>query len=503
MNSHATSALRPTSDVRQRAAVKSSGQSRVQKAGPGAGSKSRVHVKIAVRPRKSVLDRCQSAWYCPAKQQSRQQGEGTMSGMERATQRLKWVQRVALALLVVAGVVNYIDRATLAVANPLIREELGLSIADMGYLLSAFLWAYAFAQLPTGAMVDRLGPRALLTMGLSLWSLAQLLGGLVQNFGQFFGARVLLGVGEAPQFPTGARVVRDWFNQRDRGLATGVFNCASSLGTAIAVPLLTYLMLSFGWRTMFVIMGIAGLIVAASWFALYRNPGEVALTASENAYRTQGDPPGQRTKVTFGEWKLLFRFKTTWGMIFGYFGCIYLTWIYTAWLPGYLEIERHMSVKYTGWAAAVPFACGVVGGVLGGYIAAIALLGTAVCTVAAAYVSSNALAIAFISVSLFLVYVTSTCAWALSSVAVPTNCTASIGAVQNFGGYLGGALAPTVTGLIVQNTGSFVPALVVGALIGVASAACYLFIVDQPITETEMDALSYPRGAPAGAQRPG
>ena len=433
--------------------------------------------------------------------------------MLKATPRLKSIQRAALAILVVAGAVNYIDRATLAVANPLIRQDLGLSIADMGYLLSAFLWAYAFAQLPTGAMVDRLGPRFLLTMGLSLWSLAQLLGGLVQGFGEFFGARVLLGVGEAPQFPTGARVVRDWFNQRDRGLATGAFNCASSLGTAIAAPLLTFLMLGFGWRAMFMIMGGAGLVVAAVWFFVYRNPTEVALTPEENAYRTQGDPPGQRTQVTFREWKLLFRFRTTWGMILGYFGCIYLTWIYTAWLPGYLEIERHMSVKFTGMAAAIPFAWGVVGGIVGGYIAdmlvrrgvaplksrrypaAIALLGTAVCTVAAAYVSSNTLAIVFISASLFLVYVTSTCAWALSSVAVPTNCTASIGAMQNFGGYLGGALAPTVTGLIVQSTGSFVPALVVGALIGVASAASYLFVVDQPITAMDMDALSDPGAA--------
>jgi sugar phosphate permease len=440
-----------------------------------------------------------------------------MPEMLKATPRLKSVQRIALVMLVVAGVVNYIDRATLAVANPLIRQDLGLSIADMGYLLSAFLWSYAFAQLPTGAMVDKLGPRLLLTLGLSLWSFAQLLGGFVQGFGQFFGARILLGIGEAPQFPTGARVVRDWFNQRDRGLATGVFNCASSLGTALAVPLLTFLMLAFGWRTMFAVMGVAGLLVAIFWYFLYRNPTELTLTSEENAYRTQGDPPGQRTKVTFGEWKLLFRFRTTWGMILGYFGCIYLTWIYTAWLPGYLEIERHMSVKYTGWAAAIPFAFGVAGGVLGGYIAdilvrrgvgpvqsrkypaAIALLGTAACTVAAAYVSSNALAIAFISASLFLVYVTSTCAWALSSVAAPTNCTASIGAMQNFGGYLGGALAPTVTGLIVQTTGSFVPAMVVGALIGVASAASYVFVVDQPITAARMDASPYsglasPRG---------
>ena len=147
-----------------------------------------------------------------------------------ATPRVKSIQRTALAMLVVAGVINYVDRATLAVANLLIRDDLHLSIADMGYLLSAFLWAYAFAQLPTGAMVDKLGPRLLLTCGLSLWSFAQLLGGLVQSFGQFFSARLLLGVGEAPQFPTGARVVRDWFNPRDRGLATGIFNCASSLG---------------------------------------------------------------------------------------------------------------------------------------------------------------------------------------------------------------------------------------------------------------------------------
>src|ERR1700723_3135494 len=125
-----------------------------------------------------------------------------MPEMLKATPRLKSVQRIALVMLVVAGVVNYIDRATLAVANPLIRQDLGLSIADMGYLLSAFLWASAFAQLPTGAMVDRLGPRILLTCGLSLWSCAQLLGGLVEGFGQFFSARLLLGVGEAPQFPT-------------------------------------------------------------------------------------------------------------------------------------------------------------------------------------------------------------------------------------------------------------------------------------------------------------
>ena len=117
-----------------------------------------------------------------------------------ATPRVKAIQRAALAMLVVAGVINYVDRATLSVANLMIRDDLHLSIADMGYLLSAFLWAYAFAQLPTGALVDKLGPRLLLTCGRTLWSFAQLLGGLIQGFGQFFSARLLLGVGEASNF---------------------------------------------------------------------------------------------------------------------------------------------------------------------------------------------------------------------------------------------------------------------------------------------------------------
>jgi sugar phosphate permease len=426
-----------------------------------------------------------------------------------ASGRVKCVQRTALTLLVVAGVVNYVDRATLAVANPLIRHDLGLSVADMGFLLSAFLWAYAFFQLPVGGLVDKLKPRILLALGLALWSCAQALGGLVTGFGQFVGARALLGLGEAPMFPTGARVARDWFNLRDRGFATGIWNSSSSLGTAISMPLLTFVMLAFGWRAMFVIMGAAGLLVAGAWYVAYRNPDQMALTAEENAYLTQGDPPGQRTVVTFREWRLLFRFRTTWGMIFGFFGETYLTWIYMAWLPGYLEIERHMSVASTGWAASVPFAVAVVGAVLGGYLvdtlmrlglspvrsrqypAVLGLLGGAACAVAAAYVTSNALAVAFIAVSNFVLRIGSSGAWALPSVTVPTNCTASVGSMQNFGGYLGGALAPAVTGVIVQATGSFVPALLVGAAIAVASAASYLFIiVDQPITAMDMDAIS-------------
>jgi len=415
-----------------------------------------------------------------------------------ATPRVRRIQRIALVLLVLSGMVNYIDRASLAVGNQLIRHDLGLSIAQMGFLLSSFLVAYAFAQLPTGILVDRVGPRVLLTLGLTLWSVAQAMGGMVNSFGQFVGARVALAIGEAPQFPTGARVVRDWFHQRDRGLATGVFNCSSTLGNAIGVPLLTALMLAFGWRWMFIIMSIVGFVVALLWFASYRSPSHFSLTRDENAYRTEGDAPGPHTPINFRAWKQLFRFPSIWGMILGNFGCVYVLWIYATWLPAYLEIERHMSIRSTGFFSAIPFLCGTAGALFGGYLvdllvrkgmtpmasrkvpAAFCLFGTAIFTVAAAYAVRNTVAIAFISASVFLLYVTSTCGWALASVGVPANSTASVGSVLNFGGYLGGALAPSLTGLIVQATGSFVLALVVGGAIGVASGLAYLFLIREP-----------------------
>ena len=161
----------------------------------------------------------------------------------------------------------------------------------MGLLLSAFLWAYAFSQLPAGALDRSPGATASAQCrDWRLWSLAQFAGGLVDQYRAVLrGARGPWHVGEAPQFPTGARVVRDWFNVRGRGTATGIFNCASTLGTAIAAPLLTILMLTFGWRWMFMIMGIAGLLVASSVVRALPRPGRTcALDAAEEKILSGG-----------------------------------------------------------------------------------------------------------------------------------------------------------------------------------------------------------------------
>ncbi len=427
-----------------------------------------------------------------------------MSDLPAAGERLRSIQRTALALLVLSGAINTIDRAALAVANPLIRADLGLSLSDMGLLLSAFLWAYAFAQLPVGPLIDRLGPRRLLGAGLAVWSTAQLLCGVVGTVGQFAAARVLLGIGEAPQFPTGGRVVRDWFNTRDRGGASGIFNSASTLGTGVAAPLLTTLMLLFGWRWMFAIMGLLGIGAAIVWYAVYRDPAQMALTPAEERYRTAGDVPELGSPVTFGEWRRLFRTRTAWGMILGYFGVIYVNWLFNAWLPGYLELGRHMSIRHTGFIAAIPYIFAVFGGVSGGFLAdwlyrrglsridsrkfplCAAMLGEAAFVVVTAAVPSNTIAVACLCGAMFCGTVATTCAWAMVSVVAPANATGSLGSLQNFGGYLGGALAPVVTGFIVQGTGSFVPALMVGAGMCVFAAVSYFVILRRPIAPEDL-----------------
>src|SRR5262249_52885392 len=130
----------------------------------------------------------------------------------------------------------------------------------------------------------------------------------------------------------------------------------------------TFLMLEFGWRWMFVLMGIVGVAIAAVWFVVFRDARNTDFAPEEQAFLTEGEQPSPAQQVTFKEWSGLFRFRTTWGLIFGFFGIVYMTWLFQGWLPSYLEIQRHMSIRATGFVAAIPFFFGVIGSVGFGWI---------------------------------------------------------------------------------------------------------------------------------------
>ena len=415
---------------------------------------------------------------------------------------LKRTQVTAVALLVAAGLVNYLDRSTLSIANHAVRDELGLSASQMGLLLSAFSLPYAFAQLPVGVLLDRLGSRLMLGVGMLVWSAAQLAGGLVQTLNQFIFARMVLGVGEAPQFPAGAKVMSDWFPIAQRGRPTGIFVASTTLAPALAPPLLTALMLTLGWRGMFVVMGCIGILVAVAWYALYRDRRDVELDAATVTELEAGGQQSGSRAMTAAEWRSLFRYRTTWGMIFGFMGVIYMVWLYLTWLPAYLEQERGLSLTSASWLMTIPYLVGTLGQLSSGFVAdkllaggmspvnsrkwpiCVGLIGAAAFTVPAAFTPSVAMAIACISLAMYFVNLASGASWAMVSVAAPRHLVASLGSLQNFGGYFAGSFAPVVTGIVVDTTHSFVDALLISAAVALAGATAHFLLVRSPIPDT-------------------
>jgi MFS family permease len=396
---------------------------------------------------------------------------------------------IAVTLLIVAGCVNYLDRSAVAVGNPSIRQDLHLSFAQMGLLLSAFAWAYGLAQIPAGLAIDRFGPRRALGVGLVVWSVAQLAAGFVGSLGQFLAARIALGLGESPMYIGGTRVCADWFAIKNRALPIGIFNSSSALAPALAPPLLTVLMLAFGWRVMFLLAGAAGLVVAIAWVLLYRAPEEAGIPAEDIAAVHAGDGP-QTEMIGLSQLAWLLKFRTSWGMFFGFFGVVYLSWMYATWLPGYLEAQRHLTIGAAGWLSSIPLAAGFLGAVAGGYFSQ--LLGrrmdaSAACrmpvivgmvvagglTVAGALAPDTGVALGCMAGGLFAANVASSCGWALAAVVAPNDAVAGLEAVQNVGGSLGGALAPYITGAVVQYTGSFIPAFILAGVIALSSAVFY------------------------------
>lgn len=410
--------------------------------------------------------------------------------------RVRRARTLALGLLVIAGCVNTLDRSAVAIANAPIRDSLGLSRAQMGLLLSAFSWSYGLSQIPVGILIDRYGPRRLLTLGLCAWSLAQAAAGTVGGLVPFIAARVALGVGEAPLYLAGTKVCTLWWDARHRSWPIGIFNASSALGPAIAPPLLTGLILLFGWRAAFVIIGILGLGVALAWHRLYRDPEEGELPGEPAA----GSGKNVQPSAPVG-WRQLLRARTSWGMAIGFFGVIYTMWLYGSWLPDYLHSVHHLSLRQVGIWAAVPQLCGFGGALLGGggaqYLARrgippiasctrpliAAMLLASACTVGLAFSRNAATAVILASLALFCINLASSCGWALAAVAITARNVATLEAIQNVGGSLGGALAPLLTGVVVQATGSFTPALLVGAVVSASAGLVYWIGVRKPVDQ--------------------
>ncbi|MDP9889479.1 MFS transporter [Pseudarthrobacter enclensis] len=406
--------------------------------------------------------------------------------------RVRWY---LIALLVIGGIINYMDRNNLSIANTTIAKEFGLNALQMGLLLSAFSWPYAIANLPAGYLVDRFGPKKMFAWAAGLWSIVSMLSSMANSFGFLYAARVALGVAESPFFTSGLKVADKWFNKTERALPVSIVNTGSQIANAIAPPLLTFLMLTMSWRGMFLVIGALGIVIALVWLRVYRDPTLKEQFIIKGAEFEEQLQPKEKQ----AGWGELLTKKNTWFMVIGAFGIFYTVWVYLTWLPSYLQTARGFSLSQIGWLAGLPFLCGILGVLAGGIFSGkaiargvpvvrarkIPIVGGALLAAAAvlpvAYVENTALAIVLLSLGYFAAQVPIGVLWTLASDIAEPNQVASLGAIQNFGGFLGAAVAPIVTGLILDSTGgNYTMVFLIGGLLLIVGAVSYgLFVKDR------------------------
>jgi sugar phosphate permease len=408
-------------------------------------------------------------------------------------------RRWTIALLLGVGVlVNYFDRVNLSVSRDALQVSFGISAVMFGYLSSAYNWTYALLQLPSGLLLDRFGVRRVGIISTMIWSVASFAAAVSTGMGGLFGARFLLGIGEAPTFPANAKAIGYWFPKNERSLATAMFDAAAKFSSAIGVPLLGLLLLHFGWRWNFAATGFISLLYFALFYAFYRNPSEdKLLTDAEREFIAGGGAqPEDRARAAKGApLAYLLRQRKVWGLALGSASYNYTFYLLLTWLPSYLSSALHVDLLQSALYTSVPwlfatFTDLVVGGwlvdtliqrgwsavrvrqtvLIGGTTLGLGILGTA-------HTHSPVTALFWISISIGGLSTASPVGWSIPSLIAPRESVGTLGGILNFCNQLAGIAAPILTGYIVQSTHSFSGAFIAATAFLLLGIAGYIFLL--------------------------
>jgi MFS transporter, ACS family, D-galactonate transporter len=409
-----------------------------------------------------------------------------------------------LAVIIIAVSINYMDRANLSIAAPIVEKDLHISVVEMGLIFSAFSWTYAALQIPGGLILEKVGARVTFGVAMLFWSIVTVCISLATGFGSLLGLRLALGAAETPAFPANNSLVSRWFPTRERGLATGSYTAGEYVGLAIAAPLLAYLAVRFGWHSVFYLTGGLGLLWAFAWLLWIRNrpQSDTRVSAAELEHIEKGGgavttlTAEGRSQAKFSDiWKLLSK-KRMLGALIGQFANTSTLFFFLTWFPDYLVKQKHFTLLTAGFLAVIPYLCALVGTLVGG-AGSDWLLRRGVATSIARkapiitglilsmiiivdnWVNQPALIVLCFSIAFFAQGMASATAWTLLSDIAPANQIALTGGLFNFFANAGGALAPLVISLILSATGSFFYGLIyIGALAGIG-ALSYIFLVDR------------------------
>ena len=403
--------------------------------------------------------------------------------------KMRWVV-IFLCFLAIA--VNYIDRANLAVAAPFIEKELGIGPAQMGFILSGFFWTYAFMQIPFGWFADRIGARLALPIAVGWWSIFTAATAAVSSVAGLFGCRLMLGIGEAGAYPSCAKLVSQWFRPEERAIATSIFDSGSRVGSALSIPVVALIISQLGWKAAFVITGLLGLVWIIGWFAIYRSPAHGDMTGEPGAVPAPAAPAASK-KVTL---RSLFRHRTLWGMMLGFFCLNFVIYFFITWFPSYLVQARGFSLSSLGTLGMIPALMAIPSGWLGGWVSDTlyrrgwsltaarktcmvgGMLLSSIITLSA-FTTNTYLMLVFFGIAYGSLAFAAASIWSLPSDVAPTpSHVASIGGIQNFASNLAGIVITTFTGIMLAITkGSFTIPLVVAGGFCFLGAFSYLVIV--------------------------
>jgi len=299
-----------------------------------------------------------------------QKPAATIPAADGAAQPIGNFRWVICGLLFFATAINYIDRQVLGILKTPLSHDLGWSQQDYANIVTAFQFTYAFGYLFGGRLMERFGVKRGLPLAALVWSLFAALHGLMRSVGGFSFARLGLGISEGGIFPAAIKIVGEWFPQKERALATGIFNSASNIGAIICPLTVPLLALKYGWPAAFYITGALGIVWVAVWMIVYDNPEtHTRLSRGERAYIERGRPPAVETPTAV-PWLTLLRDRAAWAYTIARLLADPVWWFYLFWLPGFLHEHFHLTTKQAGDRVSVVYAIAIVGSIGGGWLAA-------------------------------------------------------------------------------------------------------------------------------------
>ncbi|MFK3974755.1 MFS transporter [Pseudomonas sp. NPDC087358] len=381
-----------------------------------------------------------------------------------------------LSLLLIATIINYVDRVNISIAAPFMAKDLGLDKVQMGLIFSAFAWTYAFALVPAGFIADRFGSRVTYGASLISWSAVTVCQGMAGGFASLFGLRLAIGAMEAPAFPANSRAVTVWFPARERGMASSIYVCGQYLGTALFTGLLLWLATTYDWRHVFYSTGIVGILFGIAWLYLYRDPLNCKKVSKQELDYIEaggGLVKSSQDKNTF-KWSQiaeLLKYRQVWAICIGKFASTSALYFFLTWFPTYLIEERHLTMVKVGIFAVLPFIGATVGVLLAGFISdwmirrGVSLsfarklplvvgsaLGMSIMLVN--FTDSNEVCIALLTVAFFAQGIASA-SWAAVSEIAPKQLIGLTGGITSLAANIGGIVTPIVIGQILHVTGNF------------------------------------------------